>query len=490
MKLKLSLALAACLVSSSLLAASKEDTISRLQSQLELLQKEINALKEEQAKNNESVKAELADLQERSDANEFAAGLDKIKFGLDFSTGVSNTYAESGDVKQNALNKWVGELNLNMNADVSDYVKFYGRLSMARYWGQLGSQFRGNPIDLDAGRNPASSGSALYVSRAYVDIFATPELIFTIGRQPGTEGPGSNLRNNALRQSTYPALFLNTLGDAAILTYKPAALSDYAFAARVGYGKVYQFDQDGEVRDWITNGGDTADSSLYYASAEAKLPLESIGLGNNLAILSYARLQDFSLPFEQALVGVLPTNPAVPLYIQQGVYNLGNADIANVHFEAYNVAGSAFSYFTSFGYYKGSDARNIPILALTTTGASAVVAQSKLFNEKDAWSAHIGGRYDLTQNFKLGAEYFYGSRYWYTMSRPSVNDPLNIRMTRGHATDLYGIWQFDRNQFVRLSYTYIKNLWNNRSLPVNGAAGGSANESSANNIMFMYNLKY
>ena len=79
------------------------------------------------------------------------------------------------------------------------------------------------------------------------------------------------------------------------------------------------------------------------------------------------------------------------------------------------------------------------------------------------------------------------------MSRPSINDPLNIRMTRGHAADLYGIWQFDRNQFVRLSYTYIKNLWGNRSLPFGGAAkkiDGVSQESTANNIMFMYNLKY
>lgn len=487
MKLKLSLVLAACLASSSAFAAKKEDTISKLQSQLELIQKEINALKEEQSKNNKAVKAELADLQERSDANEFASGLDKIRFGLDFSTGVSNTYSKQLGDKANALNKWAGELNLNMNADVSEYVKFYGRLSMARYWGQLGSQFSGKPIDLDSGRNPATSGTALYVTRAYVDIFATPELIFTIGRQPGTEGPGSNLRNNALRQSTYPALFLNTLGDAAIVTYKPSALSDYAFAGRVGYGKVYQWDEtDGEVRDWIS-GKETADSTLYYGSAEARLPLDSIGLGNNLAVVSYVRLQDFSLPIDNGLLNSFLARGA-------NVYDLGNADIANIHFEAYNVAGSGFNYFTSFGYYKGSDRRQIELASTKQAVAIAPQIQRQLrFNEKDAWSVHIGGRYDFTQSLKLGAEYFYGSRYWYTMSRPSINDPLNIRMTRGHAADLYGIWQFDRNQFVRLSYTYIKNLWGNRSLPFGGAAkkiDGVSQESTANNIMFMYNLKY
>ncbi len=43
-----------------------------------------------------------------------------------------------------------------------------------------------------------SSGPVLYVDRAYLDCYITPEWIATIGRQPGTDGPGSNLRNNVL----------------------------------------------------------------------------------------------------------------------------------------------------------------------------------------------------------------------------------------------------------------------------------------------------
>ncbi|MDN2892830.1 DUF3373 domain-containing protein, partial [Campylobacter jejuni] len=87
-----------------------------------------------------------------------------------------------------------------------------------------------------------------------------------IGRQPGTDGPGSNLRNNALRQSTYPALAINALGDAAVIPYKPESLQDHKVAIRAAYGKTYQWDvENGKVRDCMSDQKD-ADANLYYAA--------------------------------------------------------------------------------------------------------------------------------------------------------------------------------------------------------------------------------
>ncbi|TQR29370.1 DUF3373 domain-containing protein [Campylobacter sp. MIT 99-7217] len=465
MKAKMPLMLASCLVASSLYAVPTDADIKKLQAQVD-------------------------ELNERLDETEFQSTLDKIKFKLDFSTGVSNTYLKGiGDAdKAQALNKWAGELNLDMNANINEYTKFYGRLSMAKNWGQMGIQYKNRPLDIDTGRNLSTSGAALYVSRAYVDLSFTPELIATIGRQPGTEGPGSNLRNNSLRQATYPALIVNTLGDAVFLTYKPEFLKEYSFAARAGYGRIYQWDEEGQVRDWISDSGDVADSDLYYVSVEGKVPyIDSIGFDNNLLILSYARLQNFSLPVD---------NNQINAFIGgAGVKNLGNSDLINLHFESYNIGGSGFNYFGSLGYYKGSNANTDFIILPSSHPAYQTVKNAVSFNEKNGYSVHVGGRYDFSQAFKLGAEYFYGSRFWYTMSRPSFNDPLNLRMTRGHAGDLYAIYQYDKNQFFRLSYTYIKNLWGNRGTPLGGAPGkGKAasgwNENTAQNIMLMYNVKF
>lgn len=486
MKTKFSVILSACLLSSSLLYAKADDEITRLQKQLAQIQKEIEQLKKEkeaQAKKNEEVRAELDDLSDRADANEFQAALSKVKFGLEFSTAVSNTnfnhipyYTNSGlgstlaGYKNYSVNnKWMMELHLNMNADINDKTKFYGRLSMAKNWSQMG--WSGLPYDLDAGRNTRTSGAVLYVDRAYLDYYITPNLIATIGRQPGTDGPGSNLRNNALRQSTYPALAINALGDAAVLTYKPESLQEYKVAMRAAYGKTYQWDEEGRVRDWMADQKNT-DANLYYGAIEGQLPIE--GMGDNLWLFNIAYLSDFALP----LAGTSA------LGYDDEVVNLGDLTIANLHFENYKAFGTNFNYFVSLGYSRGSNNQLSPTLS-TVLGMQGY--GNGKFNEEDGYAVHVGGRYDFTQALKVGYEFFWGSRYWYTMSRPSINDPLNIRMTRGTAHDVYVIYQLDRYQFLRLSYTNIQNKWSNRALPFGGA---KKEKSRADNIMLMYNVKF
>ncbi|MGH2304778.1 outer membrane tyrosine kinase [Campylobacter taeniopygiae] len=470
MKTKFSIILSACIFSSSLFAQTADDEITKLQKQLANIQaelKEIRKEREAQAKQNKEVKAELADLNDRADDNEFQAALSKVKFGLEFSNALSNTNYKLPTTSYHANNKWMMELHLNMNADINEKTKFYGRLSMAKNWSQMG--WSGTPYDLDAGRNTRTSGPILYVDRAYLDYYITPEWIATIGRQPGTDGPGTNLRNNALRQSTYPALAINALGDAAVITYKPQSLQDYKVAIRAAYGKTYQWDEEGKVRDWMNDQKD-ADANLYYAAVEGELPLGSFG--NNLIIFNIARMTDFSLPID---LGVALNN----MIGGAGVKNLGDATIANIHFENYNTFGTDFNWFASLGYYNGSNANTLSSLPM--------VQKAVAFNEKDGYAVHVGGRYDFTRALKVGYEFFWGSRYWYTMSRPSINDPLNIRMTRGIANDVYVIYQLDRYQFLRLSYTNIQNKWGNRGLPLGGA---KKEKSRADNVMLMYNVKF
>ena len=442
----------------------------------------------------------LAGLEDRLDEIEFQSGLDKIKFGLDFSTGggeswykiserYSGTTLVSPEQKYSAHNKWGMELHLNMNAPINDYTKFYGRLSMAKNYGMMDTNGVHQPLDIDAGRDLRTSGQSLYVSRAYVDLFFTPEIVATLGRQPGTDGPGSNLRNNALRQATYPALLFNTLGDAAVISYKPRFLRQLQFAVRGAYGKVYQADSQGVVRDW-TSKQDTLDSDLYYASMEIQPYLGSLGK-NSLIMLSYTRLSNLALevPTNMTMQGATPT-PS-----DYKVQNLGDTDLANLHFESYQAFGLPLSYFVSGSYMKGSGARVVKTPdTLAEPLKTALLGQLK-FNEETAFAVHAGLRYDFHRYFKLGGEYFYSSQYWYTVTRASFNDPLNIRNTRGQAFDVYVITQLDRNQFFRLSYTHIQNKWNNRGVPLGGAYGKDDKtqggyESTADNVMLIYNVKF
>lgn len=436
----------------------------------------------------------VAETEDRLDEIEFQSGLDKIKFGLDFSVGANDSWfkigaptpaagaAQGEDTKYKAHNKWSMELNLNMNAAINSYTKFYGRLSMAKNFAMLDPNYD-RAYDYSAGRDLRTSGQSLYVSRAYVDLFFSPEIVATIGRQPGTDGPGSNLRNNAKRQGTYPALIVNTLGDAVVLSYKPNFAKRLQFAVRGAYGKIYQYDKEGNVKDFMSKG-EIADSDLYYASFEIQPHLGALGR-NNLFMVSYARLHDLALDISGN--AILDTNFA-PLIGKTafGVETLGTIDTVNVHFESFEAFRMPLSYFVSGSYMKGSKPK----------GAGAIVnpqTQKVLFNEESAFAIHAGLRYDIHRLFKIGGEYFYGSQYWFAMSNASFNDPFNIRTTRGHAYDVYIISQIDRNQFFRLSYTHIQNKWTNRNIPFGGSlskddVGGY--DSTADSIMLMYNVKF
>lgn len=404
MKTKFSLILSACLLSSSLFAKNTDDEITKLQKQLAQIQAELAQIRKEreaQAKQNEAVKAELADLNDRADETEFQAALSKVKFGLEFSTAVSNTNYKVSGQDYSANNKWMNELHLNMNADINDKTKFYGRLSMAKNWSQMG--WSGSPLDLDAGRNTRTSGPVLYVDRAYLDYYITPEWIATIGRQPGTDGPGSNLRNNALRQSTYPALAINALGDAAVITYKPESLQDHKVAIRAAYGKTYQWDEEGKVRDWMSDQKD-ADANLYYAAVEGELPIE--GMGDNLILFNIAYLSDFALPLNNGPIA-LPGGTgsgATTILDDDGVVNLGDLTIANLHFENYKAFGTNFNYFLSLGYSHGNNNQ----LSSPLSTILQMQGYNGKFNEEDGYAVHVGGRYDFTKALKVGYEFFWG----------------------------------------------------------------------------------
>lgn len=381
----------------------------------------------------DSLQKDIDELNDRVDANELAATLNKVKFGLEFTTALNNIQSKNHTtgVKDNYNNRWAMGLYLNMNADVNKYTKFTGRLSMTKAFGDIALGYPTNDGigSLDAGRGVAG-GSAIYVERAYVDIYMGKYAALTIGRLPGTDGPGSNLRNSSARMSTYPALAVNALGDGAVLTLKP-----YTNAAlRAGYSKIYQpLTLNAESAGGnIWGNKNASDANLFFGAFET--PFAPKNFGQNLFMLTYINLQNYSAP----AVALGAINQAI-----KTDKNLGNMQYVNLHIENDKMLGTGINWFVSASYYKGSDAKEL----------ISGVATSKVFANEDAWAVHAGLRYDIGSAFKIGYEYFKGSEYWYAFSRVSINDPFNFRNTRGDVHDVYAIWQLDLNQFFRLSYT-------------------------------------
>lgn len=403
-----------------------------------------------------SLQQQIDELNDRVDSNELQATLNKVKFGLDFNASMNNFFIDNNGVSSTQANKWLMGLYLNMNADVTKYAKFTGRLAMTKAFGDLSWMPSASYVtSLDTGKGVAG-GSAVYVERAYVDLFLGNYWALTVGRLPGTEGPGYNLRNGAARMSTYPALLVNALGDGGVVTFKP-----YTDAAlRVGFAKVYQplyleSNSGGGNIFSETGGNGQADMNLMFAAFET--PFLPKSAGKSLLMLSYMYISNYSVP--PTLVGLatvgLPTSTTNPEAAGDQVLgnvdgkNIGDLQYANIHLENFNLAGSGFNWFASFTW---ANATNSHVSQLE----QGLNAQGRsLFSPGGSWALHVGARYDFGSHFKLGYEYFHGSKNWYAFSRVSANDPLNIRNTRGDVHDVYAIFQLDTFQFFRLSYTYL-----------------------------------
>lgn len=494
----------------SLAANTNKVDLKELQKQIASLQAQVDELKAYSANNNNAkVQKQIDELQDRIDENELNAALSKVKMGLDFTVGSASVHGKIGGVKSNNENKWATEVHLNLNAQINDRTKFTGRLAMAKYWGNMGNRtFIG---DYEGGRNPQGN-SVVYLDRAYIDYDIIPDVfVATIGRQPGTDGPGSNLRNSSVRMSTYPAMLVNAMGDALVLTYKPQSLKDYNAVFRAGYIRFYQGSEiNAESGRNLLGAQKGKDSNLYLLMAEGELPLGDFG--KNLFILSYIHGDKYSTHIDINL-------PNRRLKILNDTYNLGNNDLFNLHFESSNTFDSPFSWFVSASYYLGSKgidnsekmkadiASNLNII--TTTGqtlekalpgsqaaAQATVAgiQNQIiqsgglnWNNKDAWAIHIGARYDFTKAFNLGFEFFHGSKYWFALSRPGINDPLDFRNTRGNVYDIYAIWRLDLNQYLRFAYTHIDYHYAKSSIPMGGTYRVN---DKANVFSLFYNVRF
>ncbi|WP_394964852.1 DUF3373 family protein [uncultured Helicobacter sp.] len=422
-----------------------------------------------------SLQQQIDELSDRVDYNELQATLNKVKFGLDFNTSMNNFFVNNNGNSSTQANKWLMGLYLNMNADITKYAKFTGRLAMTKAFGdQSWMSSSSYMIPIDAGKG-VNGSSTVYVERAYVDLFLGNYWALTVGRLPGTEGPGYNLRNGAARMSTYPALLANALGDGGVITFKP-----YTDAAlRVGFAKVYQplysTENAGAGSIFSENSvSSQADMNLMFATFET--PFLPKSAGKSLAMLSYAYVSNYSLPRASmvaqnaGLNNLLPTSDSV---------NLGDIAYTNLHLESYNLLGSGFNWFASFSWANATRRENF-------LGQNTSILGSAIFDPASSYALHVGARYDFGSHFKLGYEYFHGSKNWYGFSRVSANDPLNIRNTRGDVHDVYAIFQLDQFQFFRLSYTHLKRNYETPSSP----SAPIATDITTQNLSLAYILRF
>ncbi len=328
---------------------------------------------------------------------------------------------------------WFNRYRLVLDAKVTDSIDFRGRLSGGSYWGDSDSGdafFNRSQVFL------GGHSSGLGLDRFYIDWIPQGlpfPLALTVGRQPASEGPPFEFRENTVRQSTYPALLFNGIADGLVATlglerYVKLKKSGLRFA----YGKAYHSDSDSLLTPFpFLDDNEAGDSDMYAGFFESEIP----GLQDSLMVFSYARI--YGLP-------IIFSGPLEPTY---GFFNenLGDMELWGVHFQAADVLDSGLDLFFSYAGNKSSPEAPSSIGLLSWGNTESQSGQA----------LYAGFRYTVPftplNNPKLGFEYNHGSKNWYSMT-VGCPDMFNKLATRGSVYDLYYIQPVNKHLFFRLGY--------------------------------------
>ncbi len=392
------------------------------------------------------LKAQVSELQEyieevegSLEKVETATLTDKIQFGLGMrveANSMDTTFANDTSPANEGM-IWRTKLNLNMKSKIADNLKFSGRLSMYKNWGDsttnanYGSSYA--TIDSRQGRTP-DNASTLYVERAYLDWITNPNssypLIVTMGRQPSSDGPSFQIKEDMARKGTYDALLFDGGVDGIVLTSNLSKATGGYTAIRAAYMMAGSNSQTSNQLKDATVAGLFVDKTLTSIKQQ------------HLIQAYYTQGKNFNADTS----GGSTTDVTV-----------GGFDHIGAMFEIQKVSG-----FDLFAHYSKSVAKpngnTFDGDGTTKTGMGmdtlGLLSSSATTEEKSGNAIWLGTRYTINKDWKVGAEYNKGSKNWFSYTY-APSDPMNKLATRGTATEFYVSKSINKYANIRFGHIAI-----------------------------------
>ena len=331
---------------------------------------------------------------------------------------------------------------LNMNFTLDD-VKFHGRML---YINSTQSNQRICILSRDI--KTGTAGSAFDIDRAYIDY--TPNktslkpLTFSFGILPTSGGTPMQYAQNKQRSSLFPALVfdMNTYG---LIGTQKIAKDTYA---RAVLAKAYTLKANFYPYQCNRENIDNADIIGLYADSKLNF------LGDSL------------LSFGVNVMHNLKAHPYLgPDVTSSNASNLGSIITYGLGIDIEQFIDSDFTVFahtaltTPHGNGNKDDYKIVNPLTGTTikgyTGFTEANYASGTMLKKNSYALYFGLKYDLTQDINIGAEYNYGSKYWYSGTQ-GAEDMYNKLALRGSAYETYILWQFHKYLHAKLGYLYMQ----------------------------------
>ena len=327
---------------------------------------------------------------------------------------------------------------LNMNATVFDELQFHGRFVF-----QHSTQSNERLCILSKEIKSSGSISGFDIDRAYFDYLLNKgseyPFIFSFGVLPTSGGTPMQFAEERARQSVFPALVFDLDSYGVIFTSKLSHLFDQESFLRLVIAQAYTLDPNIYPYQCNRETIDNADIyGLYFDTRFSSNSLFSIGVN---------------------VLGHLKAHPYLGPDVNAEDSNiLGTMVTFGAGLDSENIAGTGVTAFIhsalSHGYSNGNEDNNGTTGGAVGDFTDSSYADGKLI-EDYGYSFYIGALYDVSKYITFGAEYNYGSKYWFAATQ-GAEDMYNKLATRGHVGEGYMIWNINRYLFAKVGYMYTK----------------------------------
>lgn len=424
-----------------------------LKARMDAMEAKLNAATAEIASLKSGMKSgmtkELDAVDSRIDTLETAVLSNKVKFGFGMKTRMDNFAGKTaGGNHFYNNNVWSSKFNLNMDAKITEDMKFTGRLSMYKDWAQNNGRNEMYGMDSVQGRRPIDS--SVFVERAYLDWTLNRGSIvpvtLTIGRQPSSDGPSHQFKDNTVRKSTYSALAFDGAADGIVTTFNLEKITGLPEAGiRLAYGKGYQTPNTA-TSSYVNSNSGKVDTNFFAMFIDGSVP----GVEGSLLQLGYVNAKNVNMT-------------GTPI---------GDVVLTGAMAEFTNIKNSGLDYFIHYGVSK-SDSNGVSD-TMTLASGSMPLGTMTDGTGNAIWT---GARYTFSGDnaSKIGFEYNKGSKNWVNFTQGS-NDILNKLATRGTAWEGYYIHPINRYAHIRAG---VQNIQYDYTMSGYPHAGGDIDSAQA-----------
>ncbi|MEA1917166.1 MAG: DUF3373 family protein [Campylobacterota bacterium] len=434
-----------------------DESNSELLKRLQMLENEIKSLKTQIKQNSDDV----ASFEPILESVETKSILDRVNFSPELELRLDKFDYSLGNIAGENTRIYGGQYNgqlrrdnytknfepaasvrfrLNMSAALTNNVNFIGRMVI-----EHSSQSNERVCILSRDIKSAESQTAMDIDRAYFDYKSdNKENTLTFGILPTTGGTPTQYAKEDVRRSMFPALVFDIATYGLIGTRK---IGEDTYA-RVIAAKAYTLNAN--IYPYQCNRENIDNANVLGAFVDTKFTL----LGDGLLSFGANFLQDF-----KAHPYLGPDVSSNDSHVLGDMLTLGvGADINEFLVDDLTI----FTHFAISNPYPNGNVDDYQIVnqpaGTTASGnqgfSEASYAKGEMVSS-NGYGVYLGTKYDITSDIRFGAEYNYGSKYWFSATQ-GAEDMYNKLATRGWATESYLIWRFHKYMYTKIGYLYIK----------------------------------